>query len=196
MSAGPRVCRAWVSCYTRALPTDVAQRRREEIESDLFEHAVDAQANGIRESSFTIEVFGRVLSGMPADLSWRRAVRKEPLTRFVIGGSTMESPRPRLDMAYMLMLVVDIAIVIAILPAWGVGANGLTFVMWSLPTIGLLVVALLTRFNMPMLSLACATLGSIAAALHYYWLPPAYLFPIATIILGVMATRRPRPVAV
>ena len=134
---------------------------------------------------------------MPADLSWRRAVRKEPLTRFVIGGSTMESPRPRLDMAYMLMLVVDIAIVIAILPAWGIRVQR--------PHVRHVVVAdhrVARRRVAHAFQHADALAGmrhvgiASRAALHYYWLPPAYLFPIATIILGVMATRRPRPAAI
>ena len=123
MSVGPRVCAAWVSCYTRAHCRRMSRSGGARDRVGPVRARSRRAPNGIRESSFTIEVFGRVLSGMPADLSWRRAVRKEPLTRFVIGGSTMESPRPRLDMAYMLMLVVDIAIVIAILPAWGFGCQ-------------------------------------------------------------------------
>ena len=46
-SAASWVCRRWANLYTRNLPAAERQRRRDEIESDLFEHAHDA---AMRES--------------------------------------------------------------------------------------------------------------------------------------------------
>ena len=82
------VCRRWVWVYTRKLPADHAQRRREEIESDLFEHATEAQRAGVDRLRLDAEVLARVLVGVPADLTWRRATRG-PQQRLALGGSTM-----------------------------------------------------------------------------------------------------------
>ncbi|WP_410959756.1 hypothetical protein, partial [Salmonella sp. SAL4356] len=68
---GARVCRAWVRLYTARMDTETAARRREELESDLADHAREAQAARIRPSAASVEMIGRTLSGMPADLSWR-----------------------------------------------------------------------------------------------------------------------------
>jgi hypothetical protein len=68
---GDRAARSWTTFYTRGLVTEVADRRRAEIRSDLFEHA-DAEGRGVAQQMC---VLGRVLWGIPADLSWRRAAR-------------------------------------------------------------------------------------------------------------------------
>lgn len=46
-SAASWICRRWVRVYTDRLPRTEAQRRREEIECDLFEHAAEAQSAGV-----------------------------------------------------------------------------------------------------------------------------------------------------
>lgn len=78
---GERLARAWVAFYTRGLPPEVAERRRGELASDLFEHTSGG-------STPQAEVLGRVLWGIPADLSWRRAARA-PRRRRLPTGATM-----------------------------------------------------------------------------------------------------------
>jgi hypothetical protein len=80
---GDRVARAWSSLYTRGLPAAVAERRREELASDLHEHATSAGAG----LALQVAVLGRVLWGIPADLSWRRAARAPRLRRLETGAS-------------------------------------------------------------------------------------------------------------
>ena len=59
------------SLYTRGLPTQIRQDRRDEIDSDLWSQAHEAAASGRPEHSVAVEVLVRLLLGIPADLSWR-----------------------------------------------------------------------------------------------------------------------------
>lgn len=58
-----RMAHAWVALYTRGLPPDRRDARRAEIASDLWEQGDD-------EGSLGASVLGRVLAGMPADITW------------------------------------------------------------------------------------------------------------------------------
>ncbi len=64
-----RLARSWVAFYTRGLPADCRDARRAEISSDLWEQRHDGLANG--SASVPASVVGRMLAGMPADISWR-----------------------------------------------------------------------------------------------------------------------------
>ena len=72
---GHRVCVGWVWWYTRRLPFEVAAQRRDELLSDLWEHAADAARTGQGDVGHQFDVIGRMVVGVPADLSWRRRVR-------------------------------------------------------------------------------------------------------------------------
>ena len=58
----------WVAWYTRHLPTEVAERRRAELASDLWEQRADARALGTP----ALAILRRMVVGMPADLRWRQ----------------------------------------------------------------------------------------------------------------------------
>lgn len=59
-----RVCRGWAATYTRGLPTEIAELRVLEIESDLWEHLQDPE-------TADREILGRTLRGIQADVWWR-----------------------------------------------------------------------------------------------------------------------------
>ena len=63
--------RVWTSLYTFALPFEVRERRRAEIESDLWESAHDPDVP--RHA-----VILRLVKGMPADLLWRVEIMPAP----------------------------------------------------------------------------------------------------------------------
>jgi hypothetical protein len=65
----------WVRCYTWRLAADVGADRQAEIDSDLWEHQHDATTAGRRPIEAALEVVGRLVLGVPADLSWRYAQR-------------------------------------------------------------------------------------------------------------------------
>jgi hypothetical protein len=66
---GGDFARWWVDRYTRGLAPEVRDRRRAEIESDVYEHAHSEVAS---DGS----VLWRTLRGVPADLSWRRDAKR------------------------------------------------------------------------------------------------------------------------
>lgn len=65
-SRSVRVVRGWVRLYTAGLPDGVGDRRRLELESDIWEQLHDDRGRHV-----TRAVVGRWLRGIPADISWR-----------------------------------------------------------------------------------------------------------------------------
>jgi hypothetical protein len=69
---GERLALWWVDRYTRGLADDVRAERRAEIASDVWEHRVAAGS----EPAVELAIASRCLRGVPADLSWRRAMAR------------------------------------------------------------------------------------------------------------------------
>jgi hypothetical protein len=67
MSALHVLVRVWTYLYTFALPSEIRDRRRAEIESDLWESEHDPD---VPHHAFVL----RLLRGLPADLLWRLEV--------------------------------------------------------------------------------------------------------------------------
>ena len=66
-----RFAHAWLSVYTRGVIPEVGDERRAELESDLWEHINDAALAGEPRAQTALAVMGRVVRGVPADLTWR-----------------------------------------------------------------------------------------------------------------------------
>ena len=82
-----RFTRGWTRVYTVGLPARCARERRDEVASDLWEHATDGARSGSNAGAIAAEIFGRAVLGMPADLSWHLDELR---------GESMASPTPRL----------------------------------------------------------------------------------------------------
>jgi hypothetical protein len=67
--------RTWVRMYTVGLEASNRSDRRDEIESDLWEHRNYAASEGKGSAVTSLSIFGRWLAGIPADLSWRTSHR-------------------------------------------------------------------------------------------------------------------------
>ena len=63
--------RLWVRLYTRGLPAEVAARRVDEIESDVWDQIEEASLAGQSPREMNAEILLRLLAGIPADLAWR-----------------------------------------------------------------------------------------------------------------------------
>ena len=61
--------RGWSRVYTWRMPSGLAESRRAEIESDLWELRHDP--DGARGLNPAVHVIGRLLGGVPDDLAWR-----------------------------------------------------------------------------------------------------------------------------
>jgi hypothetical protein len=75
----------WVATYSRHLPAKVAERRRAELASDLWEQRAWGRAVGAAAPFVALSILRRMAAGMPADLRWRQrqlaATRGRPLVR-------------------------------------------------------------------------------------------------------------------
>lgn len=82
--------RRWASLYTRGLPADLRAARRDELESDLWEHTHWSTTEGRRPSRIALEITERLVAGMAADLLWRFEHRgAQPHTTRPLGGGNM-----------------------------------------------------------------------------------------------------------
>jgi hypothetical protein len=61
----------WVRFYTRDLPAPVAERRVEEVDSDLHEHIAHERASGTSELRIACGIASRMVRGLAADVAWR-----------------------------------------------------------------------------------------------------------------------------
>jgi hypothetical protein len=61
--------RTWARVYTWHAPEAEAERRREQIESDLWESIHDP--NPARRDGLAVQIVARLINGIPADVAWR-----------------------------------------------------------------------------------------------------------------------------
>jgi hypothetical protein len=86
MRAAIALTRAWVRVYTSRLPSDVAEMRRTEIDSDIWEMQHDSDLRpGLPTTTMALV---RLIGGMPDDIAWH-----------VENASTEEQMRTRLTVA-------------------------------------------------------------------------------------------------
>ncbi len=72
VSLASGVVRAWTRLYTWRMPPDQRERRRAEIESDLWESQQDAaHSTHAAHVMLATQLLLRLLKGMPQDLLWR-----------------------------------------------------------------------------------------------------------------------------
>ena len=71
----------WVRLYTFRLPPAVARRRIEELDADLHDHIAHERAAGTSERRIAGSLAARMVRGVPADVSWRRRMIPESVTR-------------------------------------------------------------------------------------------------------------------
>lgn len=187
---GERAGRRWASTYTRSLTPDVAQRRRDEIESDMYEHAHDREDRG---AAFQFEVLGRVLSGVPADLSWRRAVHG---SRLRSGGDPIPMSRfsKVADVALVVFVVIGVAIPVASIPIAGSEFSSAFSIQVAVAVLlaAAMVLGMNWRTTRPVAATWLLVVGAAAPAVAWYWLPPTYLVSFMIIVLTLVTAPQAR----
>ena len=77
-----QLVRGWVEFYTGGVSAPAAERRRDEIHSDLWEQQAFARETGVPPLAVAFSVARRAVIGIPADLLWvhteRAALRSLP----------------------------------------------------------------------------------------------------------------------
>jgi hypothetical protein len=174
-----------VRTYTRRLPADVAAARQAEIQSDLYEQRNDDAAAGRGDLRHALAVTGRVVRGVPADLSWRHAaLRSRPTRR---GAFTMQRLTSVAGTAVIVLAAIGIAIAVTVLPV--LGSEGPDALPWILPVTLLgaaLVAGLVLRTSRPWLATVLLVVGAAAPAVAWFWLPPVYLLSLAIVVAALV----------
>lgn len=67
----PALARSWTRLYTFGLPAATRARRRQQIESDLYEHWNDVRSGSGPSLRFSVHALDRTLRGALADILWR-----------------------------------------------------------------------------------------------------------------------------
>ncbi len=191
---GDRAATAWTTFYTRGLPDETAERRREEIASDLFEHAHEAGPTPAQQA----EVLGRVLWGIPADLSWRRAARAPRERRLATG-----EPMTLKKTTFALVAFAAVFNVWAAIGVWiGAGAEedgdagGAQYGLPLLLAAAVLAYALYCRDEAPRRSTVLIVIGAAVPIAVLYWMAPLFV-PFWLLISGLAIASEPgrrRPV--
>src|SRR5258708_7156422 len=70
--------RGWTRFYTLRMDPPDRDRRREEIESDLWELHEDTRRRGASPATIAVHMLARLLFGIPHDLLWRIEYEGDP----------------------------------------------------------------------------------------------------------------------
>ncbi len=203
-----RFVRGWVHVYTAGLRPSVRGERREEIEADLWEQAMEATLTG-RTSGLGTHVLMRWALGTPDDLVWRVAQLGKRNDSGAKETAMVQSSTSR-TMAYgvgglalvLLAAVLTFTVANQFRRGWTVSSieyQSLGYA-WLPDTFWVLIVTWPLAFGLilggfgvmrrsPSLGAFLVVVGSAAFALVLFWL----IIPlIAAIALSVYAVRRAR----
>jgi hypothetical protein len=187
VSAAERFTRRWVAMYTRRLPEHLRDERRAEIDSDLWEHHAELDDRRERSWLALLEVAGRTITGMPADLAWRS--QQLSFARGASGvapteGTAMQTTETTSKYGYPTWLVVVAAAMAVLASAFGVGAllgglfggqsgedEGMS--MWGLfltLDAATIAVGLLLASRAPIVSVVLVALGAVGFGILSFWM--------------------------
>jgi hypothetical protein len=184
-SFGVRFAEKWTATYTRGLPGSSGDRRRQEIESDVWEHSHDPETSAR-------EVTGRCLRGIPADVWWRyRTLLESRSTRERDQGMFSNLKRnwwPALVVAQAVLVAVSVVLVVIIAPdqegsevaPFRVVTGGIGLVSVALLLVGLVILDRSRSAGSWMI-----TIGSVPTLLTLLALNPVALLAVATIASGM-----------
>jgi len=197
----------WIRAYTAGLPDITRERRRMEVESDVWEEVSALTALGSGPAAIRAAVWLRWLAGVPDDLFWRLEQRRTRRTRSTTGEGSATSMNVNTDRSVIVPgAVVATAIVAALILVTidniqyfeqsqrFVPTSTLTNLSLALFGIGLagLVAGFLVMRARPTTGAILASGGALVAAVMTYWL----IVPIVVaLVVSAVAIRRARRLA-
>jgi hypothetical protein len=149
-----RLVRRWVDIYTRGLPDDARNDRRDEIDSDLWSQLEEARVVGRSDRSTNSEILVRLLFGLPADVTWRLSHQAAsadlpPRDRIVTNGFRTTGMFAIVGGVFMAILFISVVVAVEVLRP----QNPWTDFGWGVTLLALGLIA--------QLSLAAATIGLV-----------------------------------
>jgi hypothetical protein len=185
MTAAAQLTRTWVAIYTAGLPDELACRRRDEIESDLWEQELlGGVSNG--------EALARLVFGIPADLLWRLDQRITSAHRQPERRSFMSLALNRgIPILILLFAALNVFYGVAI-TVRGSNEDNLTWAaLFGVGTIAA-AAALATGYMMlkrsPWMGAGMIALGAAAITAIQFWMFVIYV-PIALVIIAFAVFR-------
>jgi hypothetical protein len=176
-----RAARSWSRWYTRGLPAELGAARRDELTSDLYEHRAEARDTGASQRRVSLEIVARLIEGVPADLSWRRAQRSRARSiTMATNGSSRGYP---LWLTIALFVMGGLALAMSLSSVIGAiveAEQGMALWAFLLFLVGTSIVAgLLLTNRAPRTSVALVALGAVGFGLTTYWM-------VVTVVVGVV----------
>ncbi|QIG38626.1 hypothetical protein G5T42_03250 [Microbacterium sp. 4R-513] len=180
--AAAAVARHWVRWYSGLVGTEAAERRRAEIESDLWEQRAEARETGRRSVAVAGSIAWRVVGGVPDDLLWVRT------QRLAMRGQRAErkasAMNPLGNTLARWWWVAGAAVLAAIFLSAGI--DNLVGDYAPLPEaaaqcftyLAILVAGIACSYKAPRTSAALVAMGSLPTVVAY-WLPPLMIFGLA-----------------
>jgi hypothetical protein len=199
--------RWWVRLYTAGLESSVRDRRRDEINADLWDQVEGQTGNGRTAAAITMAVWLRWLSGMPDDVFWRREQPTAARAALAATEGRRDVFGPGSRGALVLpvgAVAIAIAVAIAVLVIGNIQYDEQSDRLVSSELLGSIHIGLLaaglaslvTGFvimrSRPAVGAVLAVGGSWVAGLMVYWLIVPLLIAAA---ISVYAVRRARRIA-
>ena len=192
MTFAVRLTRRWVRLYTAGLPPEARDARRAEIESDLWEHGEENGVLGAGPDVTAMQVLGRLLLGLPADLSWRleqRGAHKQAQAGkgIVKGSGAMVRILKERWLAGLVVLFAGFTMVFGtsiFVRFFGDGPLGLGAVLFGLVPVAagaLILVGFFISEQAPWKGAALLTIGAVTIPAIHFWMFPIYV-PVALVI--------------
>jgi hypothetical protein len=184
------VTRSWTATYTRGLPHDTRAERREEIDSDLWDHKRLADLEREPANGTAMQILVRVALGIPADLLWRmEAGSSTQLTRST---SVNDTWFMRIGLlALTLVLSAGVAMGGFIVAGEGEWDNRTEQVIWGLvfatfPLIS--IIGLWICRSQPKLGVGLVAAGMVLMSLVMFWI--AFITVPVGILVVAFAIKR------
>ena len=188
--------RSWVRLYTRGVAPDARQRRRNEIDSDLWEQTHESPQAAQTPSGTALAILARLALGIPADLSWRLEHASPGLaaSRLIEGSRTMLATAKK---HFMLILSGVLGLFYLAAAMGGLAANlndgGDDAGAWVIPMAlaAVLVLGGVVQWkHRPRLARILLASGAILGGVFSFWM---IITPIVAvlILIWLISTRRP-----
>ncbi|HEX5728203.1 hypothetical protein [Microbacterium sp.] len=183
----------WVDWYSGLVSTEAAERRRAEIESDLWEQRSDARENGGRSSFVAGAIALRVVGGVPDDLLWVRTQRLAMRGQRADGKASAMNSRE--DSPARWWWVAGAAVLAALY--LGFGLDNLYGDYGPLPAsaalcfacLAILLAGIACRVKAPRASGALISAGALPL-LMAYWAPPLMIAGLAVAVGAMIEVAR------
>ncbi len=170
-----RFTERWVHIYTIGLPEEIRKARQNEMKSDIWEHFQDLK----RQNKSLIEIIGRLLRGIQADVIWRLNQSEGTIAKaFMSLSQPFLKVLAVLAVIFILLPLVTVGLVIALVVVIILGfviafpfyykTGAIILGTWVLDTLGEAIIASVTGFALLSLIILLIRVGFRLARRHLY----------------------------